>query len=161
MAVNLNINNTADTLNYDVIPEGTVLKVRIINTEEKPTQSNGVRIVVTFEVIQGEKFAGRKIYESYNVVLPGKPDAEKIGKRMLGNLAYACGLSELMYAEQLINGVLQIKVSVDHSEQYGDRNVIAKNGLFTFAGDPLKRPAQQSTVPTGAVDDSKADEIPW
>lgn len=97
----------------------------------KPTKANnGEYLSVTFTVT-GTEYTGRKIFSMYNLV-NANPTAVKIALQQMKSLLIETGCDETMLnsvsKEQLIQLIMNkevgIRLKVEISEQYGDKNVI-------------------------------------
>lgn len=115
--------NTADLpegQNFEPIPAGWY-SVTVTGAEVKETKAGtGQYIAVRYDVT-GPTHEGRVIFGNLNIRNPN-PKAEEIGRQQLGDLMRAIGLAQVTDTDQLIGGRLQIKVTIQKSEEYGDRN---------------------------------------
>lgn len=108
--------------NYDPIPEGWY-NVRIVSAEIKATKSGtGQYISIRYDII-GPSHQGRQVFGTLNIKNDSQK-AEEIGRQQLGSLMRAIGLARVTDTDQLINGELQVKLSIKRDEQYGDKNEI-------------------------------------
>jgi len=136
--------------NYEPLPAGWY-KVKIAGAELKDTKAgNGQYIAVRYD-ITGPSHEGRVVFGNLNIRNPN-PKAEEIGHQQLGELMRAIGLSKVQDTDELIGGVLSIKLAVTQSEQYGASNDV--KGYKAVEG---------SKPPTGAVAGSQASAgaPPW
>ena len=108
--------------NYDPVPEGWY-NARIVSAEIKATKSGtGQYINIRYDII-GPSHQGRQVFGTLNIK-NDSAKAEEIGRQQLGSLMRAIGLARVTDTDQLINGELQIKLSIKRDEQYGDKNEI-------------------------------------
>jgi hypothetical protein len=64
------------------------------------------------------------------------PKAEEIGRQQLGDICRAIGLARVGDTDQLIGNSLMIKLDIEKSEQYGDKNQV--KGFKPIAGGAPK-----------------------
>jgi hypothetical protein len=101
-------------------------EMRIESVEKKTTKNGGEMVCLKLS----RTFDNARI--SYNVnTRNSNPVAEQIGRSQLSKVSLACGYPKLESLNQLIGYVLQFKVNVKTSEQYGDQN----NVLDVKCGD--------------------------
>lgn len=115
---------------YEVIPEGWYEAV-IKNAELKNSKSGGQYINIRFDVI-GEKYAGRVVFGTITI-RNNNPIAEGIGKKQFGQLLLAIGIDECDDTDILLNHKLKVYISIQKSEQYGDKNEVRKYMALTTA----------------------------
>lgn len=143
---------TADSLpqsdnNYDPIPAGWY-DVTINGAELRNTKAgNGQFIAVRYDVT-GPSHQGRVVWGNINIRNPN-PKAEEIGHQQLGELMRAIGLARVEDTDQLVGGVLQIKVAVSQSEQYGASNEV--KGFKALSGAAPAASAPKAAAPTAGT----------
>lgn len=116
--------------NFDPLPAGWY-NATISGAEVKKTKSGtGEYISVRYD-ITGPTHQGRVVFANLNI-MNASPKAEEIGRQQLGEIMRATGIVSVSDSDQLIGGQLQIKLSVDRSEQYGDKNEV--KGFKPLAG---------------------------
>ena len=133
-----NVTDLPKGTNYEVLPEGwytsTINGAEIRNTKA----GNGQYIAAQYS-ITGPTHQGRVVFGNLNIKNPSAK-AEEIGRQQLGDLMRAIGLSSVSDTDQLIGGQLNIKLTINKSEQYGDRNDVtgykALSGGVSFAPKP-------------------------
>ena len=133
-----NVTDLPQGTNYEVLPEGWYSST-ISGAEIKSTKAgNGQYIAVQYS-ITGPTHQGRVVFGNLNIKNPSAK-AEEIGRQQLGDLMRAIGLSSVSDTDQLIGGQLNIKLTINKSEQYGDRNDVsgykALSGGVSFATKP-------------------------
>ena len=107
---------------YDPVPVGWY-SVTVTGAEIRETKSGtGSYIAVRYD-ITGPTHEGRVIFGNLNIRNPN-PKAEEIGRQQLGDLMRAIGLASVTDTDQLIGGRCQIKVAIQKSEEYGDKNEV-------------------------------------
>jgi hypothetical protein len=121
--------------------------------EVKATKTGTGQYIAVKYTITGPSHQGRVLFGNLNIKNQS-PKAEEIGRQQLREILEAIGLSKVEDTDQLIGHGLQIKVSVDKSEQYGDRNEI--KGFKAIAGGAPK----VAVVSTPAAAPAKAAP-PW
>ena len=139
---------TTDTATGDFspLPDGWY-DVRIASAEVRQTKAgNGQYIAVRYDV-DGPTHAGRVVFGNLNV-RNANPKAEEIGRQQLGDIARALGIPAVSDTDQIVGGVLSIKLATRKSEEYGDKNEVkgfrARNGSAppSAAAKPAAAPAR-------------------
>jgi hypothetical protein len=138
--------------NFEPLPAGWY-SVSITAAEIKPTKSGtGEYIAPRFDVI-GPTHQGRVVFGTINI-RNASPKAEEIGQQQLGELMRAVGLAQLSDTDQLIGSRLKIKLAVEKSEQYGDRNSVkafAADGGAVPSSSPTAAPRQSAPASAPAA----------
>lgn len=134
--------------NFEPIPAGWY-SVTITGAEVKDTKAGtGQYIAVRYDVT-GPTHEGRVIFGNLNIRNPN-PKAEEIGRQQLGDLMRAIGLASVTDTDQLIGGRCQIKVAIQKSEEYGDRNDV-KGCKADGSAPPAAAAPASATAPTSAA----------
>jgi hypothetical protein len=76
------------------------------------------------------------------------PKAEEIGRQQLGDICRAIGLARVGDTDQLIGNSLMIKLDIEKSEQYGDKNQV--KGFKPIAGGAPKVVGMVVSIPAAA-----------
>lgn len=147
---------------YDPVPAGWY-EVSIVEAEVKDTKAGtGKYINVRYDIV-GPSHQGRVVFGMLNIQ-NANAKAEEIGRQQLGDLMGALGIASLRDTDQLIGGRLSIKVKVEKSEEYGDRNSVT--GWKAIAGakmptppEPKQPQTQGSAMPSPAP--SNGATPPW
>ena len=130
---------------FDPIPPGWYT-VTIAAAEVKATKNGtGQYIAIRYDVT-GPTHQGRVIFGNLNI-RNQSPKAEEIGRQQLGEICRAIGLAKVGDTDQLIGNALSIKVDIEKSEQYGDKNQV--RGFKAIAGGAPPR-AAMATAPAAA-----------
>jgi hypothetical protein len=138
---------------FDPIPPGWYT-VTIASAEVKATKNGtGQYIAIRYDVT-GPTHQGRVIFGNLNI-RNQSPKAEEIGRQQLGELCRAIGLAKVGDTDQLVGHGLSIKVDIEKSEQYGDKNQV--KGFKPIAGGA---PPRVATVAAPAAAPAKAAP-PW
>lgn len=137
---------------FDPIPEGKYT-AEITGAEVKPTKDGtGQYINLKFSVT-GPTHAGRVVFSIVNIQNKNQ-QAEEIGLRQLKELRTACGIASLRDTDELLGKMVRIKVKIQKSEQYGDKNTVAGfesvSGGTMPTGTPASQPAASSSTPPWA-----------
>lgn len=141
---------------YDPIPAGWYNAI-IASTELRSTKSGtGQYISVRYDVT-GPSHQGRVIFDNLNVFNPNAK-AEEIGRRQLGEIMRAIGLSDMQDSDQLVGGDLCIKVAIESSAEYGDKNVV--KGFRSVNGSAPPAPSAKP-APTASAPAQKRAAPPW
>ena len=108
--------------NFDPLPPGWY-SATMAGAELKATKSGtGQYISVRYDII-GPTHQGRVVFGNLNI-RNQSPKAEEIGRQQLGDICRAIGLAKVSDTDQLIGHSLMIKLSVEKSDQYGDKNEV-------------------------------------
>ena len=130
---------------FDPIPPGWYT-VTIASAEVKATKNGtGQYIAIRYDVT-GPTHQGRVIFGNLNI-RNQSPKAEEIGRQQLGELCRAIGLAKVGDTDQLVGHGLSIKVDIEKSEQYGDKNQV--RGFKPVAGGAPPR-AAMAAAPAAA-----------
>lgn len=133
-----NVNDLPQGTNYEVLPEGWYTST-ISGAEIKNTKAGSGQYIAVQYSITGPTHQARVVFGNLNIKNPSAK-AEEIGRQQLGDLMRAIGLSSVSDTDQLIGGQLNIKLTINKSEQYGDRNDVtgykALSGGVSFAPKP-------------------------
>jgi hypothetical protein len=136
---------------YEVVPAGWYTAT-IHSAEIKDTKARTGRYIAIRYDITGPSHEGRVAFGNINIENPN-PKAEEIGRQQLRSLMESIGLARLTDTDQLIGGNLKIKLKIEKSEQYGDKNEVsgyASNGAA---------PPKIASAPAPAAKASNAP--PW
>jgi ribosomal protein S28E/S33 len=116
---------------YEPLPAGWY-PVMIAEADVMPTKAGtGHLLKVKLEVLEGTG-KGRTAYWSINLRNPN-PQAEEIGMRELSSLAHAIGEMRIRDTAQIRGKILQVKLKVETSEQYGPQNKVTGAKSITEA----------------------------
>lgn len=130
---------------YDTLPEGWYT-VQIVGEDTKQTGKGGTRLIYAMEVIAPQKYEGKKVWDSHNVICPGSSKAEQIARENLASCAKACGISNLTDSSQLGGKVLQVRVVITKDDGYE-----AKNEVKGYKKAEGYAPAQPQVQPPQAA----------
>lgn len=147
-AINFNRNELPeDNGGFEPIPEGWY-KVTIKSAELKPTKDGtGQYIKIEYKLDNG-----RVVFGNLNIKNKSQ-DAERIGLQQLGSLMGAIGLASVRDTDQLIGGVLEIKLSVKPATaEYPAGNDV--KAYRAIEGSQMPTPKAQASV-------SSASTPPW
>lgn len=123
----LNIDTTSISENgFTLVKEGWYT-AQISDQEEKQTKKGGSQLVVDYLICDSSDFNGSTVKERYNIICPGSPKAESIGRNQIGLVGKHCGIDNLRDSEDLIGKTLDIYVEIQEAEgEYKARNIISK-----------------------------------
>jgi hypothetical protein len=141
--------------NYELLPDGwysaTINKAELATTKD----GNGQYIKMRYD-ITGPTHQGRVVFGNLNI-RNASAKAEEIGRQQLGDIMRAIGLSKVTDTDQLVGGVLQIKVATRAANgQYEAQNEV--KGFRSLGG--VASPLQASTAPATPAA-GKAATPPW
>jgi hypothetical protein len=141
---------------YEPLPAGWYTAT-MAGAELKATKNGtGQYIAIRYD-ITGPTHQGRVVFGNINI-RNQSPKAEEIGRQQLGEIMRAIGFTRVGDTDQLIGNSLQIKLSVERSEQYGDKNEV--KGFKSIAGGAPPKMAMASAAPAAAAAPAKAAP-PW
>lgn len=158
-----------------VVPPG-IYTVAAESQESKITKNGKYhRIEVLFQIVKGPH-SGHTFYHGFNYRLVDDPDGLltkehkpcQISYDQLVSWAMACGHDvepQQVNTDPLMNVPCEVKIEVDVSEEYGDRNAI-KNWQRRSVTPAKKTPAKKtSTKTTDSTNSSNGDDAdssnPW
>ena len=124
---------------FTPLPAGWYL-VTIHSAEVRQTKAgNGQYIKLRYDIVGGEH-ASRVVFGNLNTKNASEK-AQEIGRQQLGELMRAIGLPTIQDTDQLVGGVLEIKLSVRDDPQWGVSNEVkgfraANNGAPAAAHKP-------------------------
>ncbi len=140
------------------IPAGEYT-VRVSEASLETTKTGtGKYIKMRLDVV-APSHEGRVIFTNLNIQNPN-PKAEEIGRQQLGSVMRAMNIPAVTDTDQLIGGMMIVKVTVKQDEQYGPNNEVK---AFKPAGSASAMPAMGATAPaqTQAPAQSAAGAPPW
>lgn len=131
------------TSNFEPLPEGWY-NAAITGAEVKATKAGDGKYIACKYTITGPTHQGRVVFGNLNIK-NASTDAEKKGRRQLGEIMRAIGLAKVSDTDQLIGGNLGIKLIVKTGEYVGNevKGYRAIGGVAPAAVAPFK--------PMGAV----------
>jgi hypothetical protein len=107
---------------FQPLPAGWYLST-IHSAEVRQTKAgNGQYIKVRYDLVGGEH-ANRVVFGNLNLKNASEK-AQEIGRQQLGELMRAIGLPTIQDTDQLVGGVLEIKLSVRDDPQWGVSNEV-------------------------------------
>ena len=106
--------------NFDPIPAGWYT-AKVADAELRDTKSGTGQLIAVRHDVLGPSYEGRVVWTNINIK-NANPKAEEIGRQQLGDMMRAIGLGSVQDTDQLIGGECQIKVGIEKSEEYGDKN---------------------------------------
>lgn len=143
---------------FEPIPAGWYT-AKVADADLRDTKSgNGQLIAVRYD-ITGPSYEGRVVWNNINIK-NANPKAEEIGRQQLGDLMRAIGLPSVQDTDQLIGGECQVKVAIEKSEQYGDKNVVKGHKATDGA---MPKPSSGDSAPQGGSESAPAGgaKPPW
>jgi hypothetical protein len=135
-----------NTGSFDPLPPGWY-SATMAGAELKATKTGtGQYIAIRYDII-GPTHQGRVVFGNLNI-RNQSPKAEEIGRQQLGDICRAIGLARVGDTDQLIGHSLMIKLDVEKSEQYGDKNNV--KGFKPIEGGAPPVVAKAAAAPTAA-----------
>jgi len=131
---------------YDPLPPGWY-NATMTGAELKATKNGTGQYVSIRYDITGPTHQGRVVFGNINI-RNQSPKAEEIGRQQLGDIMRAIGLAKVGDTDQLIGNSLQIKLDIEKSEQYGDKNQV--KGFKAIGGGAPPKIATASAAPSAA-----------
>jgi hypothetical protein len=140
--------------NFEPIPAGWY-DATIAKAELMPTKANDGQYIKLRYDITGPTHQGRVVFGNLNI-RNKSVKAEEIGRQQLGELMRAIGLPKVNDTDQLIGGILSIKLTIKPADgQYEAGNEV--KGFKALGGSV---PAMPSTASAVAHAETKAAP-PW
>lgn len=138
-------NDDYDTpTDFAIIEEGTEVKLKCTEAEDKETSTGGEMVAATFVIVEGEH-KGRKIWQNFNTVNKSEK-AQNFGRRMIAGWARACGKPNAKNTDELLEKVFWAKLGVEKGTgQYKDKNTIASYLMPEGASAPAPK-SEDATV---------------
>lgn len=145
--------------NFAPLPAGWY-SVTITGAELKNTKAgNGQYIAVRYDVT-GPTHQGRVVFGNLNIKNPN-PKAEEIGRQQLGDLMRAIGLSKVTDTDQLIGGILQIKLSIQTQDGYEPSNDVKGYKSVSVGVPTFAAPAASTAASSPAASAPSKATPPW
>ena len=140
-----------NTGSFDPLPPGWY-SATMSAAEIKTTKTGTGQYIALRYDITGPTHQGRVVFGNLNI-RNASPKAEEIGRQQLGDICRAIGLARVGDTDQLIGNSLMIKLDIEKSEQYGDKNQV--KGFKPIAGGAppvmAKTAAAAPAAPTKAA----------
>lgn len=147
-SLNISRDDLPESQGYDPVPDGWY-NAQIKGAELKPTKLNDGQYIAVQYSITGPDHAGRVIFGNLNIKNKN-PEAERIGLQQLGEVMGSIGLAKIQDTDQLIGGVLQIKVALSKKQEgFDQRNEVRGFKAIEGSAPPLPR-ATSTPASTGA-----------
>lgn len=145
MRLNIKANTeTTTTSTREALPEGWYHAVAIDAVEKRNSKDTGDVLILTFEIIEDEKYAGQWTWANFNVTHVN-PQAVEIAEKQLSYLAGAAGIDLLTDSNQLLHRPVQILVK--QREWNGEtKNEIKMYKEANIAAEQPVRAAQSKSV---------------
>ena len=158
VAININDLPDSDNSSMEPVPAG-VYQALIDGAELKTTKAGTGQYISLRLKIQGGQYNNRVFFDIININNPNET-AQNIGLATLKKIMSAMQLMTVQNTDQLIGGTLVVKVAIERSEQYGDKNKVkdyqSVGGSAPVINVPVQQPVQpmQQPVqpPQGAYD---------
>ena len=135
-----------NTGSFDPLPPGWY-SATMSAAEIKDTKTGTGKYIALRYDITGPTHQGRVVFGNLNI-RNQSPKAEEIGRQQLGDICRSIGLSHVGDTDQLIGHSLMIKLDIEKSEQYGDKNQV--KGFKPIAGGAPPVVAKAVAAPTAA-----------
>ena len=148
---------TVEPTGFEPLPAGNY-EVLIASTEVKETASgNGKYLKIELQIPEGQKFAGRKLFDNLNIWNPSDK-ASQFAKGTLSAICRAVGIPTPDDSSDLHGKRLLATVVVENREGYGPQNRIksyhALPGATKVGFEPLRK-AEPAAAPAAE------DDIPF
>jgi hypothetical protein len=145
------VSSLPESTSYDPLPAGWY-EVKVSGAELKDTKNGtGQYISVKYDVL-GPSHQGRIVFGNLNI-RNANPKAEEIGRRQLGDLMRSIGLDKVRDTDQLIGGVLKIKLDIrPATDGYAAQNEVREFKAMEGSAPPkVSAPAEGSASPAKAA----------
>lgn len=157
------------TFNADDLPQGDAYEplpagwytATIADAELKTTKDRSGQYIKVRYDITGPTHQGRVVFGNLNIK-NASAKAEEIGRQQLGEIMRAIGLARVTDTDQLIGGVLQIKLGVrDATEQYDAQNEVKGFKAITGSVPTFAAPAASPAASAPAAAAPVKATPPW
>jgi len=136
---------------YAELPNG-IYRIEIEASEVKPTSNGkGTILKVTNTVIEPEDYAGRKLFNNYNLENESA-QAQEIGQKQFASLCRAIGVSEVDDSEDLHFKAYTVKIGLGKPSKDGQYPARAEIKRYYFE--------DEGELPPPAVDDVQPKPAP-
>lgn len=149
--LNFNLAEISAEEERSVIPVGTYGAV-IESAEMRETRTGtGQFLALGFSLQGNAQYDNARVWTNLNL-FNQNPKAQDIGRKELRRLADALGMSNIVDTDEVIGKRLNIKVGIEKSEGYDDRNTVKAFLPLQDAAIPsFAQPAPQPTQPAPAA----------
>jgi hypothetical protein len=143
-------NDRANDGGYEPLPAGWY-NAHITQAEARPTKDGtGQYIKIRYDIL-GPTHVGRVVFANVNI-RNKSAEAERIGRAQLGDLMRACGIKQLLQADQLVGGTPEIQVTVRPArDQYPASNEVKAIRAAGGAAPSLPAAAPAASKPRAAA----------
>lgn len=136
------------------VPQGDYL-VQVVDEKTKMTKSGGEMIVLTWEILDPERFAGRKIFENLNL-FNANETAQRIARERIASIMRAAGLKGISNTEQLRYIPLTASVVIKQDAGFDPKNELGRK----IVGSGMTRPAAEPSKPREASGAGRGGQLP-
>ena len=145
---------------YEPLPAGWYTAT-IADAELKTTKDGSGQYIKVRYDITGPTHQGRVVFGNINI-RNQSVKAEEIGRQQLGELMRAIGLARITDTDQLIGGVLQIKLGVRAAtEEYSAQNEVKGFKAITGSAPTFAAPAASTAASAPASAGPAKATPPW
>lgn len=142
---------------FEIIPEGTEVRMKCTEAEDKETSSGGEMVAATFVIVEGEH-KGRKIWVNFNTVNKSEK-AQNFGRRMIAGWSRAAGKPNAKNTDELLEKSFWCKLGIEKGTgQYKDKNIISSFLMPEGASSPA--PTAAKTAPASVPREENAPTPP-
>jgi hypothetical protein len=134
---------------FDPLPPGWYTAT-MSSAEIKSTKTGTGEYIAIKYTITGPTHQGRVVFGNLNIKNQS-PKAEEIGHQQLGEIMKAIGIPRVSDTDQLIGHSLQIKLDIEKSEQYGDKNQVRAFKAVEGGAPPRVMVATPASAPAKAA----------
>lgn len=135
---------------YEAIPAGWY-NATIQKSELKNTKAGNGRMIALRLAITGPTHQGRVVFTNLNINNPN-PQAEEIGRQQLGEIMRAIGLARVGDTDELIGGMLAVKLVLKNDGQENDvKGFKAIGNAIPKISSPVAQAAPQQSAPAKAA----------
>lgn len=150
----INVSDLPQSVGYDLLPDGWYTAT-INKAELTPTKDGSGQYIKMRYDITGPTHQGRVVFGNVNI-RNQSVKAEEIGRQQLGDIMRAIGLAQVTDTDQLIGGVLQIKVATKPADGKYEASNEIKGYKSASGGSPAP-----VTAPVINNKPKSAGSAPW
>lgn len=133
---------------YEVMPKGEYTLKGLEAEEKETSKGDGSYIAAMFEVIKPSEYAGRKVWQNFNINNPSDK-AQKIGREQVVGWARAAGKPNAKDTDELLERPFPCKLDIEKGTGgYSDKNKISS---FLLPEGGVGKPSAPTPAASGTT----------
>lgn len=151
--------HNTEQADYSELPGG-VYDLEIIASDVVPTKDGrGTILKTTNSVVRPEEYAGRKIFNNYNIE-NASAQAQEIGQRQFASLCRAIGKQEVEDSDELHGYAYRVKIGLGKPSKDGQYPARAEIKRYFFPDEDMPEPGIDADQPAPAAKAPANDNRP-